>query len=45
LPISRQILHRFGGEIWVISELGKGSEFSFSLPIARTGGQAAGSPQ
>jgi Na+/proline symporter/nitrogen-specific signal transduction histidine kinase len=42
LPISRQILHRFGGQIWVMSELGKGSEFSFSLPIARSGAQAAG---
>jgi Na+/proline symporter/nitrogen-specific signal transduction histidine kinase len=34
LPISRQILHRFGGEIWVVSELGRGSKFSFRIPVA-----------
>jgi signal transduction histidine kinase len=33
LPISRQILRRFGGNIGVVSELGKGSKFSFHLPI------------
>jgi Na+/proline symporter/nitrogen-specific signal transduction histidine kinase len=34
LPISRQILHRFGGDLWVVSELGRGSIFSFRLPLA-----------
>ena len=35
LPISRQILQRFGGELWVESELGKGATFSFRIPAAR----------
>ena len=34
LPISRQILQRLGGEISVTSDLGKGSSFSFYIPIA-----------
>ena len=34
LPICRQILERFGGDIWVKSELGKGATFSFRLPLA-----------
>ena len=33
LPISKQIVEHHGGEIWVESELGKGSNFSFTLPI------------
>ena len=35
LPICRQILQRFGGAIWVESELGKGATFSFRIPLAR----------
>ncbi len=34
LPISKEIIAYHGGKIWVESELGKGSTFSFSLPIA-----------
>jgi Na+/proline symporter/signal transduction histidine kinase len=37
LPICRQILQRFGGAIWVESELGKGATFSFRIPVARSG--------
>ncbi len=33
LPISKHIVEQHGGSIWVISELGKGSEFKFTLPI------------
>ncbi len=34
LPICRQILRHFGGEIWVASKLGEGSVFSFAIPAA-----------
>ena len=33
LSISKQIVEHHGGTIWVESELGKGSNFSFTLPI------------
>ena len=35
LPICLHILERFGGQIWLESELGKGSIFSFRIPPAR----------
>ena len=34
LPICREIVEHHGGSVWVESELGKGSTFFFSLPIA-----------
>lgn len=33
LPICKQIIEHHGGDIWVESELNKGSNFSFSIPI------------
>jgi len=33
LSISQKIVHQQGGEIWVESELGKGSTFYFTIPI------------
>ncbi len=34
LPICREIVEHHGGRVWLESELGKGSTFSFSLPLA-----------
>jgi PAS domain S-box-containing protein len=42
LAISRMLVEQQGGRIWVESERGRGSIFSFSLPIAPNTGSQAG---
>jgi signal transduction histidine kinase len=41
LPISRQILQRFGGDIKVVSEPGRGTVFSFVIPADKAMNQVA----
>lgn len=35
LAITRQLVSMHGGDIWVESEIGKGTSFSFSIPLER----------
>ena len=42
LFISRQIIEAHGGKIWAESRAGKGSTFSFSVPLMANGGKTNG---
>jgi len=42
LALTRRLVERCGGEIWVESEAGGGSTFRFTLPAAVSGPEAAG---
>ncbi len=39
LAISKKIIQAHGGDIWAESEPGKGSKFTFVLPVTREGGK------
>jgi len=39
LAITRSIVQQHGGKVWVESQMGKGSTFFFTVPLANTAGQ------
>jgi two-component system phosphate regulon sensor histidine kinase PhoR len=41
LAIARHVIEGHGGRIWVVSDEGRGSTFSFALPVADGRGSGA----
>ena len=41
LPICREIVHHFGGRLWVRSDPGEGATFAFQLPVGGTPARSA----
>ncbi len=44
LAITRRLVEKHGGKIWVESEVGKGSRFTFMLPVERWAAASAETP-
>jgi signal transduction histidine kinase len=44
LSICKRLVETMGGKIWVESEWGKGSRFTFTLPLERTGNESQDTP-
>ena len=42
LAIARRLVQAFGGKIWVESEVGNGSKFSFLIPLRPAAATAGG---